>query len=215
MLPLSFVPSLGMIVLIMGTQATAVSIGSALFGKTRLAILALLYGQADRAFYLSKIVRLVGAGRGAVQRELARLARAGLLMRTEQGQQVYFQANPEAPVFDELRGLVRKTAGIVDLLRLSLESLATRIRTAFVFGSVARGEETARSDIDLLVVGDVSLFDIVSATAGIRETLGRDLNPTVFPSAEYAEKIQAKDHFLTTVLAGPKLYVIGGDDESD
>jgi len=215
MLPLSFVPSLGMIVLIMGTQATAVSIGSALFGKTRLAILALLYGQADRAFYLSEIVRLVGAGHGAVQRELARLARAGLLMRTEQGQQVYFQANPEAPVFDELRGLVRKTAGIVDLLRLSLESLATRIRTAFVFGSVARGEETARSDIDLLVVGDVSLFDIVSATAGIRETLGRDLNPTVFPPAEYAEKIRAKDHFLTTVLAGPKLYVIGGDDESD
>jgi len=180
-----------------------------------LAILALLYGQADRAFYLSEIVRLVRAGRGAVQRELARLARAGLLMRTEQGQQVYFQANPEAPVFDELRGLVRKTAGIVDLLRLSLESLAARIQTAFVFGSVARGEETARSDIDLLVVGDVSLFDIVSATAGIRETLGRDLNPTVFPPAECAEKIRAKNHFLTTVLAGPKLYVIGGDDESD
>lgn len=199
----------------MGTQATAVSIGSALFGKTRLAILALLYGQADRAFYLSEIVRLVGAGRGAVQRELARLARAGLLMRTEQGQQVYFQANPEAPVFDELRGLIRKTAGIVDLLRLSLESLGGRIQRAFVFGSVARGEETARSDIDLLVVGDVSLFDIVSATASIRKTLGRDLNPIVFPPAEYAEKIRVRDHFLATILAGPKLYVIGGDDESD
>ncbi len=197
----------------MGTLATPVSVGSALFGKARLAILSLLYGQVDRAFYLSEIVRLVGVGRGAVQRELARLTRAGLLIRTEQGQQVYFQANAGAPVFDELRGLVRKTAGIADFLRLSLQPLADRIQTAFVFGSVARGEETATSDIDLLVVGDVSLFDIVSATADIREALGRDLNPTVFPPEEYADKVRAKDHFLTTVLAGPKLYIIGGDDE--
>jgi len=202
-----------MIVLIMGTLTTPVSVGSALFGKTRLAILALLYGQTNRTFYLSELVRLAGVGRGAVQRELARLTRAGLLIRTEQGQQVHFQANVEAPVFDELRGLVRKTAGIVDLLRLALSPLAGRISSAYVYGSIARGEETATSDIDLLVVGDVSLFDIVSATAGIREALGRDLNPTVFPPAEYAQKVQAKDHFLTTVLAGPKLYIIGGDDE--
>jgi len=210
---LLFVPKIGMIVLIMGTVVTTTSQGSALFGKTRLAILALLYGQVNRAFYLSEIVRLAGVGRGAVQRELARLTRAGLLVRTEHGQQVYFQANAEAPVFEELCGLVRKTAGIVDLLRLCLEPLADRIQKAFVFGSVAHGEETATSDIDLLVVGDVSLFDIVSATAGIRDTLGRELNPTVFPPAEYADKVRASDHFLTTVLAGPKLYVIGSDDE--
>ena len=212
---MSVVPKTGMIVLRMGTKNATTSIGSTLFGKTRLAILSLLYGQVDRAFYLSEIVRLVGVGRGAVQRELARLTRAGLLIRTEQGQQVYFQANADAPVFDELRGLVRKTAGIVDLLRLCLEPLADRIQTAFVFGSVACGEETATSDIDLLVVGDVSLFDIVSATEGIREALGRDLNPTVFPPEEYADKVRAKDHFLTTVLAGPKLTVIGDDDEPE
>lgn len=210
---LPFVPRMGMIIPRMSTPAAAISIGSVLFGKTRLAILALLYGQVDRAFYLSEIVRLAGVGRGAVQRELARLTRAGLLIRTEQGQQVYFQANADAPVFDELRGLVRKTAGIADFLRLSLQPLADRIQTAFVFGSVARGEETTTSDIDLLVVGGVSLFDIVSATADIRETLGRDLNPTVFPPAKYAEKVRAKDHFLTAILAETKLYIIGGDDE--
>jgi predicted nucleotidyltransferase len=208
------VPKIGMIILIMGTMTTT-SLGSALFGKTRLAILSLLYGQVDRSFYLSEIVRLAGVGRGAVQRELARLTRAGLLVRTEHGQQVYFQANAEAPVFEELRGLVRKTAGIVDLLRLALSPLTERISSAYVYGSIARGEETATSDIDLLVVGDVSLFDIVSATAGIRETLGRELNPTVFPPAEYADKVRAKDHFLTTVLAEPKLHVIGGNDEPE
>ena len=212
---LPFVPKMGIIVPRMGTKPTTASLGSALFGKTRLAILALLYGQVDRTFYLSEIVRLAGVGRGAVQRELARLTRVGLLTRTELGQQVHFQANAEAPVFDELRGLVRKTAGIVDLLRLALSPLAERIKSAYVYGSIARGEETATSDIDLLVVGDVSLFDIVSATADIRDTLGRDLNPTVFPLAEYAEKVREKDHFLTTVLAGAKLYVIGGDDEPE
>lgn len=91
--------------------------------------------------------------------------------------------------------------------------MADRIQPAFVFGSIARGEDTIGSDIALLIVGDVSLFDIVSATVGIREALGRDLNPTVFPPAEYVDKIWAKDHFLTTVLAGTKLYVTGGDDE--
>jgi len=212
---LPFVPQMGIIVPRMGTKPTTASLGSALFGKTRLAILALLYGQVDRTFYLSEIVRLAGVGRGAVQRELARLTRAGLLIRTQQGQQVHFQANAEAPVFDELRGLVRKTAGIVDLLRLALSPLAERIKSAYVYGSIARGEETATSDIDLLVVGEVSLFDIVSATADSREALGRDLNPTVFPPAEYAKKVRKKDHFLTTVLAGPKLYVIGGDDEPE
>ena len=199
----------------MGTKMVPLSMGAALFGKTRLAILSLLYGRVDRAFYLSEIVRLAGVGRGAVQRELARLTRAGLLTKTRQGNQTYFRANAEASIFDELRGLVRKTTGIVDRLRLSLKPLADHIQAAFVFGSVARGEETATSDIDLLIVGDVSLFDVVAATAGIRETLGRDLNPTVYPPAEYTEKVRRKDHFLTAVLAGPKLYIIGGDHEPD
>ena len=204
-----------MIVPEMGTKTIPLPMGSALFGKTRLAILGLLYGQIDRAFYLNEIIRLTDVGRGAVQRELARLTQVGLLTKTRQGQQIYFQANVNAPVFDELRGLVRKTTGVVDRLRRSLEPLADRIQMAFVFGSIARGEETATSDIDLLVVGDVSLFDVVAATAGIRESLGRDLNPTVYPPAEYAEKIRGKDRFLSTVSAGPKLYLIGGDNEPD
>jgi len=150
----------------MGTTRSESSVGAVLFGKTRLAVLALLYGHADRAFYLSEIVRAVGAGTGAVQRELARLTSAELLRRTVQGKQVYFQANADSPVFADLKGLVVKTAGVVDVIREALAPVSSCVRLALVYGSIARGEETASSDIDLLVLGKTSLFDVVSALAG-------------------------------------------------
>jgi len=204
---------MSMIVPNMGTRPPTPSIGSALFGKTRLSVLTLLYGQGHRSFYLTEIVRLTGAGRGAVQRELARLTRAGLLTRAEEGQQVYFRANENTPVFNEIRGLIRKTSGIVEVLRAALDPVADRIEAAVVYGSIARSEETATSDIDLLVIGDISLFDIVSATAHVRDALGRDLNPTVFSPSEFTRRTQAQDYFLANVLASPKLHLIGDVDE--
>ncbi|MEW5825580.1 MAG: nucleotidyltransferase domain-containing protein [Candidatus Bipolaricaulota bacterium] len=195
----------------MGTS----SVGPALFGKTRLAVLTLLYGHAQRRFYLTEILRRTGAGRGAVQRELARLTHAGLLTRTPDGQQVYFQANEMAPAFEELRGLIRKTSGVVDVLRAALEPLADRIDAAAVYGSMARGDETAASDVDLLVIGDVSLFDIVSATAHVRDALGRELNPTVFATNEFRERRRTGEHFVASVLRSPKLQLIGDLDELD
>ncbi|MCX6100522.1 MAG: nucleotidyltransferase domain-containing protein, partial [Candidatus Bipolaricaulota bacterium] len=163
--------------------------------------------------YLSEIVRAVGAGNGAVQRELARLTAAGLLRRTTRGKQVYFQANPDSPVFAEVRGLIVKTVGAVGVLREALAPLGSRIRLALVYGSVARGEETASSDVDLLVIGTARLFDVVSALAPAQEKLRREINPVVFPAAEARRKLQAGDPFLAGVATGPKLFVIGGEHE--
>ena len=201
----------------MGTSAT-VPVGPAdaatvLFGSTRRRILGWLLGHPDESFYLRQIVRSTGAALGAAQRELEQLTGAGLLLRTVQGQQVYFQANREAPIFPELQGLFAKTAGLTDLLREALAPLAERVLMAFVFGSAARGELRASSDIDLLVVGDAPFQDVVASLAGAQERLGREVNPTVYPLDEFRSKLRAKHHFLTTVLGEPRMFIIGGDNE--
>ncbi|HAM44951.1 MAG TPA: ArsR family transcriptional regulator [Propionibacteriaceae bacterium] len=201
----------------MGTRAT-VPVGRAdaatvLFGSTRRRILGWLLGHSDESFYLRQIVRSTGAALGAAQRELEQLTGAGLLLRTVQGQQVYFQANREAPIFPELQGLFAKTAGLTNLLREALAPLGERVLVAFVFGSAARGELRAGSDIDLLVVGDAPFQDVVASLAGAQERLGREVNPTVYPLDEFRAKLGAKHHFLTTVLSEPRMFIIGGDNE--
>jgi predicted nucleotidyltransferase len=184
-----------------------------LFGSTRRRVLGWLLGHPEEAFYLRQIVRKTGAAVGAVQRELQQLTGAGLLLRTVQGRQVYFRANREAPIFPELQGLFAKTAGLTDLLREALAPLSERVLVAFVFGSAARGELRASSDIDLLVVGDAPFQDVVASLAGAQERLGRDVNPTVYPLDEFRAKVRAKHHFITTVLREPRMLIIGGDDE--
>lgn len=186
---------------------------SVLFGITRRRVLGWLLGHPGEAFYLRQIVRNTGAALGAVQRELEQLTGAGLVRRTVQGRQVYFQANQEAAIFPELQGLFAKTAGLVDLLRQALAPLGTGVQMAFVFGSAARGELRASSDIDLLVVGEASFQDVVAALTAAQNRLGRDVNPTVYPPDEFRAKLRAKHHFLTSVLNGPRLVIIGGDDE--
>jgi predicted nucleotidyltransferase len=184
-----------------------------LFGSTRRRVLGWLLGHADEAYYLRQIARHTDTAVGAVQRELELLTSAGLLTRTVEGRQVYFQANREAPIFPELQGLFAKTSGLVDVLRHGLASLGKQVIVAFVFGSAARGELRPASDIDLLVVGNASFQDVVGALAGAQERLGRDINPTVYPSTEFRTKLQARHHFLTTILKEPRLFVVGGDDE--
>ncbi len=185
----------------------------ALFPRARRALLGLLHGHPDRAFYLREIAARVGAGMGQVQRELERLTRAGILRRFEQGRHVYFQADLRCPVFDELRGLVVKTMAGADHLRQALRELADRIEVAFVFGSVARGDDRAESDLDLMVVGDVSLQEVVTAIAPVQRTLGREINPTVYPTQELRAKLKDGNHFLSAVFAGEKIFVIGTQDE--
>jgi len=193
---------------------TTSSLGALLLGRTRLAILALLLEDPERRLYLRQIVRLTGAAQGGVQRELAFLVRAGILSKTREGNLAYFQASRTAPIYEELRGLVRKTAGIPELLRTALAPLSPCIERAFIFGSVARGEEGAASDIDLMVIGDVSFFDVVAATSPLQQTLGREINPTLFDSAEYARRLRAKDPFLTRVEKQPRIHLLGGNDDT-
>jgi predicted nucleotidyltransferase len=176
-------------------------------------VLGWLLGHADESYYLRELVRHTGGAVGAVQRELEQLTAAGLVHREVRGKQVYFQANRKAAIFPELQGLFAKTAGLVDILREALTPLADRMQAAFVFGSAARGELHASSDIDLLVVGEASFGDVITAIQRAEQRLGRDVTPTVFSPDEFQTKVRTKHHFLTTVLAEPKMFVIGGDDQ--
>ncbi len=203
----------GTIAPIMSTDIKTDQLGITLFGKTRRAILALLYGRVDESFYLRQLARSVNAGMGAVQRELKALSEAGIIRRHVQGRHVYYQADPRSPVFKELRSLVAKTVGAGDILRDALAPLADRIDLAFIYGSVARAEEKKNSDVDVLIVGNVTFSEIVSALNPAQKILGREINPAVYPPAEFRSKVIAGHHFLTAVLGGEKLYLIGGKDE--
>jgi len=174
----------------MGTS-TDNPIGSALFSKNRRAVLALLYGHPDETFYLRQIVRLSGGGLGAVQRELRQLAAAGILRRTTRDTLVYFQANKDCPVFEELKSMVVKTVGVADVLQVALARLAERITAAFIFGSIARAGQTRDSDVDLVVIGEVAFADVVAALTEAQETLGREINPVVYSCSEFRSKILA------------------------
>jgi len=194
-----------------GTDRSGSSLGALLLGRTKLSILSLLLPQPERRLYLREIVRRTGAGQGAVQRELAKLTRAGILTKTREGNLTYYQANRRAPVFADLRGLVEKTAGIAGALRAALLPLAGSIDHAFLYGSTARGNERGESDIDLMVVGDVPFLDVVTAVSALQEFLGREVNPTVFTPAEFRERIEQGDHFLTRVMSGERVDLIGGE----
>ncbi len=177
------------------------------------AILATLYGRPDEEFYLRELARAAATTASSLQRDLAALVDAGIVLRAARGHQVYFRANRACPIFDELRGLVVKTFGVADVLKHALQPLADGIEVAFVYGSIARGEERAVSDVDLFVVGEVPFGDVVEALTQAQRKLGREINPTVFPPAEYAAKVREGNHFVTTVFADRKLFVIGGENE--
>jgi uncharacterized protein len=180
-----------------------------LFGKTRRAVLSLLYGHPRQEFYLREIARISGTGLGAAQREMGQLTAAGIVVRRASGRQVYFQANPKAPIFADLRNIVTKTFGVADFLRSALDGLAGRIRVAFVYGSVARGQEDESSDVDVMVIGDATFSEIVSALAPCQEKLGREINPTVYPVQEFRSRLSQDHPFLREVLRQTKLFLIG------
>ncbi|HEV2987547.1 MAG TPA: nucleotidyltransferase domain-containing protein [Candidatus Angelobacter sp.] len=184
-----------------------------LFGQIRGGVLALLYGRTDQSFYVRQIARHLGASVGAVQRELEKLAQIGLIMRRASGNQVFYQVNEHSPVFSDMRSLVNKTVGVFNVLRAALEPLAGRIIIAFVYGSVAREEETAQSDIDLMIVGDVELDAVLSHLSGLEVTLGRPANPTVYSAKEFQQKIASGNHFVNAILKGKKVFLIGSEHE--
>ena len=186
------------------------SLADALFPKGRQRVLAVLFGNPGRSFYANEVIALAQSGTGAVQRELAALSEAGLLTVTRQGKQKHYQANADAPVFAELRGLVLKTMGLADVLSAALAPLASQIDLAFVYGSVARQQDTAHSDIDLMIVSAALAYaEVFGALESACATLGRQVNPTLYTPAELAKRISQDNAFVTRVLQQPKIWLIG------
>lgn len=195
-------------------QRRQTSLADALFSTTQQRVLGLLFGQPERSFYASELIALVGAGSGAVQRELARLEQSGLVTVRRLGTQKHFQANPDSPLFGELSSIARKTVGLAEPLRDALTPLASRIIAAFVFGSVAKRKDTAASDIDLMVVSDrLTYADVFEALEVVSSKLGRTINPTVYVRREFARRRREGNAFLTRVLAQPKLWILGTEDD--
>ena len=189
---------------------TSPTLAGALFTATQQRVLALLFGQPDREFYVTEIIALAGSGRGAVQRELARLAGSGLAAVSRAGNRKHYRANRDSPLFDEIRGIVRKTVGLEESVRGGLEPLADRLVLGLLFGSVARGTDTAASDIDLLLVSDdLTLEAVYAALAPVERSLGRRVNPTLYTSSEFEERRGEGAGFLTRILQAPHVVVAG------
>jgi DNA-binding transcriptional ArsR family regulator len=185
----------------------------ALLPKTRQGILAATLARPEKAWYVSELARRLSVPPSSLQRELRDLSSVGILKVHRQGRMVYYQANRDSPVFPDLRGLLLKTVGLVDVLAQALEPVAARLDAAFVYGSIAAGSEENDSDIDLMVVGQVSPADLALPLRRAREQLGREINPTVYTAGEFDRKRKAGDSFLKQVLDKPRLFVLGNDDE--
>lgn len=196
----------------MGTDTVTTDLGSALFGKSRRAVLGLLYARPDEAFYLRQIVRKVQAGQGAVQRELQRLVAAGLLTREARGREVHYRANRACPIFTELHGLVVKTVGLADVLRRALLPLQGDITLAAVYGSQAAGTARSGSDVDLLVVGTVEELALHKAVAEAETQLARTVNYTLLTPREFARRRRERGSFVARILTGPTIPILGSPD---
>jgi predicted nucleotidyltransferase len=181
----------------------------ALFPATRAAVLATLLLHPDRQWYFRDLAKQLGLRPSSLTRELRNLTAAGILRRRQEGNRVYYQADQACPILPELRGLMLKTAGLVDVLRKALRPFRDRITVAFVYGSIARGEELAESDIDLMVIGNTGRFALTRPLRDAEQRLARPVNPTIYKPAEFSEKAAADDHFVKAVLDRPRLFVVG------
>lgn len=187
-------------------------LASALFTPVQQKVLGLLFGQPERQFGSGEIIELAKSGTGAAHRQLQRLAEVELVTVTRIGNQKHYQANPKSPIFEELRGLVVKTIGLVEPLRAALAPIAKEIQMAFVFGSLAKGTERAGSDVDLLVVSDVlSYADLYEVLPDAERALARPINPTVMTAAEWQRKRGGRDSFAKRIAEQPKLFVVGDE----
>ena len=198
----------------MGTRLNQLNISDALFSSTQQRVLGLLFGNPDRSFYTSEIVKRVRSGTGGVERELSRLHRSGLVTVSKIGNQKHYRADPESPVFEELRGIVLKTFGLTEPLRQALAPYGEKIEVAFVYGSVAKRTDTARSDIDVMVIGDdLSYPDLFTAFQRVETHLGRQVNPTFLSRDDWKRKLSQKDSFVDKISAQPKIFLYGAEEQ--
>ena len=175
--------------------------------KVRAEIVRLLFGLSPAPLHLREIQRKAGLALGTIQRDIAQLVKMGLVVRRADGNRVYFTANNEHPLAPDLRRLVLKTAGLADILRQALGD--TGIRSAFVFGSIAAGTEDARSDVDLMIVGEIGLRETSKRLSGVSDQIGREINPHVLSAAEFARRRVARDHFVSEVMESPRIWIKG------
>ncbi len=192
----------------------SIGLADALFSKVQQRVLGLLFVNANRSFYTNEIVRFVDSGVGVVQRELEKLAQSGLVTVHKIGNQKHFQANPDAPIFAELRGIMLKTVGLADILRLALLPLSDKIQAAFIYGSIAKGKDTAKSDIDVLIIGNgLAYADMYDALSANESSLGRPVNPSIYSMQELQRKLAEDNTYVSRVLEQPKIFLIGSDDD--
>jgi len=183
------------------------------FKEYRRRVLGLLLLTPDESYHVREIARLTGTVAGTLHKELTKLAEAGVLLREPQGKQVYYRANTDCLIFEELASILRKTSGVKDILAEQLRPRSDDIKAAFVFGSVASGKATAESDIDILVIGDLSFSDAVKALYPAQDVLGREINPKVYNHNEWQKAIREQSSFIKDVMEKPKLFLIGSKDD--
>jgi predicted nucleotidyltransferase len=192
----------------------SISLSNALFSKVQQRVLALIFGHPERSFYASEIVRNVRSGTGAVERELSRLKSSGLVSVERIGNQKHYRANAASPIFAELKSLIRKTIALGEPLKEGLESLSDRIDAAFIYGSVAKGTDTANSDIDLMVIGDdLDYAGLYSALQDVESKLSRKVNPTFLSRADWKRKVAEKGSFVSKINTQPKIFVFGSAED--
>lgn len=189
-------------------------IADALFTNTQQRVLGLLFGLPDRSFFANEVITLAGSGSGAVQRELARLEASGLVTTRWIGNQKHYQANKDSPIFHAVWDIVQRTVGMAGQLSSALRTIAPSVDAAFVYGSVAKRSDTAASDIDLMIISDsVTYADVFAALEPVAQTLHRPVNPTVLTREALAKRINGKEAFITRVLAQPKIWLIGTEND--
>ncbi|MFQ6005221.1 MAG: nucleotidyltransferase domain-containing protein [Woeseia sp.] len=184
-----------------------------MFGSYRRQLLAQLLLRPDEKFHVRELARMTGISAGSSHRELKAMSESGLLLREHAGNQVLYQANRACPVYNELAAIFRKTIGMATLLKDALAGLSDKIELAFVFGSMASGTQDLTSDVDVLVLGDLSLREGVQALSPLQVTLGRQINPVVMTTDKFVDRKGRKDRFVMRVLEEPRTFVIGDDDE--
>ena len=197
----------------MGTNTLQPNLSGALFSRVQSRVLGIIFGQPDQEFQLTEIISKANSGRGAVQRELEKLTEVGIVAKAAYGNRKLYHANRESPVFNELHQLVLKTVGVVDPLREALTPYRQFITSAFVYGAIAKGKHTARSDIDVMIIGGLVYSEVFAALQQAEKHLSRPVNPNLMTTNDWGRKVKASSSFVTEILDQPKLFVFGNEDE--
>lgn len=191
----------------------ASSLGNVLFTKTQQRVLGLLFGRPEQSFYLNQITDLSKIGRGTIKRELERMEAAGIVLKKKIGNQSHYQANPECPIYQELSAIVRKTFGVAGVIKSALESVSDKVMLAFIFGSIAKAEDTAESDVDLLIVSnELAYAEVMELLLEAEHSLGRPVNPTLYSLDELEARIRQDNAFVSRVLEQPKIWIKEDED---